>query len=61
MKARFRSENQLLPFETVEAAANGDIAAINSVLAHFEGYIQRWPRARSMMSMAARASTSTRN
>ena len=39
MKARFRSENQLLPFETIEAAANGDIAAINSVLAHFEGYI----------------------
>lgn len=39
MKAKFRSEDQLLPFETIEAAANGDIAAINSVLAHFEGYI----------------------
>lgn len=39
MKARFRSEDQLLPFETIEAAANEDIAAINSVLAHFEGYI----------------------
>ena len=39
MKAKSRSENQLLPFETIEAATNGDVSAINSVLAHFEGYI----------------------
>lgn len=39
MKAASRSEDQLLPFEIIEAAANGDITAINSVLAHFEGYI----------------------
>ena len=39
MNAKSRSEDQLLPFETIEAATRGDIAAINSVLAHFEGYI----------------------
>lgn len=39
MKAKYRPENQLLPFEVIEAAVNGDITAINSVLAHFEGYI----------------------
>ena len=39
MKAKSRSEDQLLPYETIEAAARGDITAINSVLAHFEGYI----------------------
>lgn len=39
MKATSRTENQLLPYETIEAATNGDITAINSVLAHFEGYI----------------------
>lgn len=39
MKVRSRSEDQLLPYETIEAATRGDITAINSVLAHFEGYI----------------------
>lgn len=39
MKATSRTENQLLSYETIEAATNGDITAINSVLAHFEGYI----------------------
>lgn len=39
MKATSRNENQLLPYETIEAATRGDITAINSVLAHFEGYI----------------------
>lgn len=39
MKAKSRSEDQLLPYETIEAATRGDITALNSVLAHFEGYI----------------------
>jgi hypothetical protein len=39
MKATSRNENQLLPYETIEAATRGDITAINSVLAHFDGYI----------------------
>lgn len=39
MKTMPRSEDQLLPYETIEAATRGDITAINSVLAHFEGYI----------------------
>ena len=39
MKQNPRGEDQLLPFETIEAATRGDITAINSVLAHFEGYI----------------------
>lgn len=39
MKQKPRGEDQLLPFETIEAATRGDITAINSVLAHFEGYI----------------------
>ena len=39
MKSTNRSEDQLLPFETIEAAAAGDITALSSVLAHFEGYI----------------------
>lgn len=39
MKVTSRNENQLLPYETIEAATRGDITAINSVLAHFEGYI----------------------
>ena len=39
MTQKPRGEDQLLPFETIEAATRGDITAINSVLAHFEGYI----------------------
>ena len=29
----------LLPFRTIEAAAGGDVDAINKVLKHYEGYI----------------------
>ena len=39
MKDKPRTEDQLLPYDIIEAATNGDIAAIDSVLAHFEGYI----------------------
>ena len=28
-----------LPFRTIEAAASGDVEAINKVLRHYEGYI----------------------
>lgn len=41
MKPTPRREDQLLPFETIEAATRGDITAINAVLAHFEGYIAK--------------------
>ena len=30
---------RLLPYPLIEAAANGDITAINKVLKHYEGYI----------------------
>jgi len=30
---------RLLPFHTIEAAASGDVDAINAVLRHYEGYI----------------------
>ena len=39
MKDKPRTEDQLLPYDIIEAATCGDITAINSVLAHFEGYI----------------------
>ena len=39
MKLKRRSEDQLLPFETIEAATQGDAIALTSVLEHFEGYI----------------------
>lgn len=39
MKPKPRSENQLLPFSTIEAATQGDPAALSSVLDHFQGYI----------------------
>ena len=39
MKDKPRTEDQLLPYDIIEAATRGDITAINSVLAHFEGYI----------------------
>jgi hypothetical protein len=29
----------LLPFPVIEAAASGDVSAINQVLKHYEGYI----------------------
>jgi hypothetical protein len=31
--------NKLLPFRVIEAAASGDISAINRVLKHYGGYI----------------------
>lgn len=39
MKGKTRPEDRLLPYKTIETAIHGDVAAINSVLAHFEGYI----------------------
>jgi len=30
---------RLLPFSVIEAAAGGDVGAINKVLKHYEGYI----------------------
>jgi hypothetical protein len=30
---------RLLPFSVIEAAASGDVEAINKVLRHYEGYI----------------------
>ena len=32
-------KTRLLPFSVIEAAANGDVDAINKVLKHYEGYI----------------------
>lgn len=39
MKPKTRSEENLLPFHIIEAATQGDVTALNSVLEHFEGYI----------------------
>ncbi len=36
---RTHRRGQLLPFTVIEAAANGDVSAINAVLKHYEGYI----------------------
>lgn len=33
------NKTRLLPFPVIEAAANGDVDAINKVLKHYEGYI----------------------
>ncbi len=32
-------QKELLPFQTIAAASNGDVDAINAVLKHYEGYI----------------------
>lgn len=32
-------KSRLLPFPVIEAAAGGDVDAINKVLKHYEGYI----------------------
>ena len=32
----------LLPYSTIEAAASGNVDAINAVLKHYERYIRRW-------------------
>ncbi len=39
MKPKHRSEDQLLPFSVIEAATQGDTAALTTVLDHFQGYI----------------------
>jgi hypothetical protein len=36
---RAHRRGQLLPFAVIEAAASGDVSAINAVLKHYEGYI----------------------
>ena len=38
-KQKKRKNGGLLPFHIIEAAANGDVDAINQVLKHYEGYI----------------------
>ena len=40
-KCRCMEEKNLLPFQIIKAASEGDIAAINTVLKHYEGYIIR--------------------
>ena len=40
-KCRCTEEKNLLPFQIIKAAAEGDIAAISTVLKHYEGYIIR--------------------
>ena len=32
-------QKELLPFQTIAAASNGDVDAINAILKHYEGYI----------------------
>lgn len=39
MNVPHKGEDALLPFDVIEAATQGDITAVNSVLKHFEGYI----------------------
>ena len=34
-----KTESTLLPYSTIEAAASGNVDAINAVLAHYERYI----------------------
>ena len=34
-------DNRLLPLTVIEAAAGGDVEAINAVLKHYAGYIAR--------------------
>ncbi len=39
MRQQQRPADQLLPFSTIEMAAQGDPDALSAVLKHFEGYI----------------------
>lgn len=41
MKNEYQGKTGLLPFHIIEAATNGDVEAINMVLKHYEGYINR--------------------
>lgn len=34
-----RKKSELLPFHVIQAASEGDVEAINTVLKHYEGYI----------------------
>ena len=34
-------KSNLLPFEVIEAATNGNIEALDKILKHFEGYIRK--------------------
>lgn len=36
-----KEEKRLLPFETIKAATEGDILAVNEVLMYYEGYINK--------------------
>ena len=38
-KTKTNGNKPLLPFHIIEAAADGDVEAINKVLKHYEGYI----------------------
>ena len=38
-RSKQNGNTRLLPFHTIEAAAGGDVGAINTVLKHYEGYI----------------------
>ena len=38
-KTKTNGNTRLLPFHVIEAAASGDVDAINAVLKHYEGYI----------------------
>ena len=38
-KAKQHGNSRLLPFSVIEAAASGEVEAINHVLKHYEGYI----------------------
>ncbi|MCL2223958.1 MAG: helix-turn-helix domain-containing protein [Defluviitaleaceae bacterium] len=38
-KHKNHKRGNLLPFATIEAAARGDVTAINQVLKHYEGYV----------------------
>jgi hypothetical protein len=39
MSGQKNGNSRLLPFPVIEAAASGDVGAINTVLKHYEGYI----------------------
>ncbi len=38
-RKKIPGNRRLLPFHIIEAAAGGDVSAINKVLKHYEGYI----------------------
>ena len=40
-KRKRKSNDQVLPYETIQAASKGDTEAMYTVLRHYEGYIAR--------------------